>query len=71
MPQGGQAVPIGPCPNTECRGTLISMRWKDGFGGEEIEYERHCSRCGFTADPEGKVIRQSYWHEKQLRGKEN
>lgn len=70
MPQGGRAVHIDSCPNDGCRGPLMSMRWKDGFGGEDIELERHCSWCGYTADPEGKVIRQSYQHEIQLCGKE-
>lgn len=71
MPQGGHAVHIGSCPNDDCRGPLISMQWKDGFGLESEVLEVHCSWCGYTADPEGKVIRQSWKHEIQLRRKES
>ena len=46
------------------------MEWKDGFGLAPEVLEIHCDSCGYTFDPEGKVIRQSYQHEIQLWGKE-
>ncbi|MBI5620510.1 hypothetical protein HY949_01910 [Candidatus Gottesmanbacteria bacterium] len=70
MPQGGRAVHIDQCPNDWCLGPLMAMQWTDGFGLDPEVFEHHCSWCGYTADPEGNVIRQSHRHEKQQQGKE-
>lgn len=56
MPQGSISKKGPLCPTPNCGSRTTQIWWKDGFGGEIVLFETHCSRCGYQEDGEGQVL---------------
>lgn len=53
MPQGGRAIPIGPCPHCNAP-HLYTIEHNDGHGMATV-LETHCNQCGYCVDGEGNI----------------